>query len=56
MLDQADKCLYAAKHNGRNQVVRWDEMSLPNDLPIEAKPIARTMPVAKLDTADNMIP
>ncbi len=25
MLDQADQCLYAAKRNGRNQVVRFDE-------------------------------
>ena len=25
LLDQADQCLYAAKRNGRNQVVRFDE-------------------------------
>jgi diguanylate cyclase (GGDEF)-like protein len=25
LLDQADKCLYAAKGNRRNQVVRWDK-------------------------------
>lgn len=26
MLDQADKCLYVAKRQGRNQVVRWDQV------------------------------
>ena len=33
MLDQADKCLYAAKRHGRNQVVRWDQ--LPDDFDLQ---------------------
>jgi len=30
MLEQADKCLYIAKRNGRNQVIRWDDV--PDDI------------------------
>ena len=33
MLDQADQALYAAKHGGRNQTIRWDQM--PEGLEIE---------------------
>lgn len=33
LLDQADKCLYFSKQNGRNRVTRWDE--LPADFDIQ---------------------
>lgn len=33
MLEQADKCLYIAKRNGRNQVVRWDDV--PDDIEVD---------------------
>ena len=32
MLDQADQCLYAAKRNGRDQVVRFDECPTDEEL------------------------
>lgn len=44
MLDQADKCLYVAKRNGRNQVVRFD--AVPADLVIDESKISRTKPAA----------
>ena len=47
MMDQADKCLYVAKRNGRNQVVRWDnaqhELEVAHTMephpPIERDPV-----------------
>ncbi|MFV1965129.1 MAG: diguanylate cyclase [Pirellulaceae bacterium] len=34
MIDHADKCLYVAKRQGRNQIVRWDEV--PDDVDVDA--------------------
>jgi diguanylate cyclase (GGDEF)-like protein/PAS domain S-box-containing protein len=43
MLDEADKCLYVAKRNGRDQVVRYDDV--PADLEVDESEISRTTPV-----------
>lgn len=40
MLDQADKCLYVAKRNGRNQVVRFDQV--PEDVEVDESTVSRT--------------
>ena len=40
LLEQADKCLYAAKRGGRNQVVRWDSIADKEEFAAaEVKPV-----------------
>ena len=43
LLDQADRCLYFAKRNGRNQVVRWDQ--LPEDHEVENAVRSHALPL-----------
>ena len=42
LLDQADHSLYAAKRNGRNKVMRWDE--LPEDFKMDPKKTSQIQP------------
>jgi diguanylate cyclase (GGDEF)-like protein len=42
LLEQADKCLYVAKRNGRDQVVRWD--NVPDDIEVSESENSRVAP------------
>ena len=52
LMEQADKCLYAAKRLGRNQVVRWDQM--PEDVAVEVTESSRWHEGADDGTPDSI--
>lgn len=54
LLDQADKCLYVAKRNGRDQVVRFD--AVPVGLEVDESKISRDRPTADAAKEEGTIP
>lgn len=54
LMNEADKCLYVAKRNGRDQVVRRD--TVPDDLVVDESKISRTKPVESEATTSIPFP
>ena len=55
LIDQADKCLYVAKRQGRNQTVRFDEID--SSIEVDESQISRVKPEEeRKEVADSEIP